>query len=208
MEPFFDRLLRSDELLSAVLILFLTPAFRMLWLLGTAVYNHVREFVWSKAERCEVEIGPFSIPDDRLGTLPEVAEIKCLTIRYGTDDYLERMASDQERFEGRTRLIVDTFRFPLDAETRTYRGTVSLRVHRRLGTQFKLFIEGKDDRQAESIRMLLSSLDGVEEVTRSDYGPRPKVWFLLRKFHIVSTYTGDAALRDEERIRNNFYFPV
>ena len=208
MQAFFERLVQSDELLSAVLILLCTPLFRILWLLGTGFYNHVREALWSKAERCDVEIGPFSIPDDRLDTLPEVAEVKCLTIRFGTDDYLERMASDQERFEGRTRLIVDSFQFPLDRQTRTYRGTVSLRVHRRLGTQFKLFIEANDDRQAESIRLLLASLEGVEEVTRSDYGPRPKVWFLLRQFHIVSTSTGDAKLRDEDRIRNNFYFPV
>ena len=207
-EAFLTRVVTSDELLAALLVLICTPLFRMLWLAGTSLYNHVRERLWSKIEPCAVEIGPFQIPEDRIGTLPDVAKINCLTIRFGADDYLERLASDQEKFEGRIRLTVDTFDFHIDRAARRYRGQIMLRVHRRLGTQFKLFIEAEDNRQAESIMLLLQSLEGVEEVTRSDYGPKPKVWFLLKQFHIVSTATGNARLRDEDAIRNNFYFPV
>lgn len=204
----FTRFTESDEIFAAILVLLLTPFVRFLWQAGYVAFNKFREWVGRKVEVCRVELGPFTIPIDRVQQMPESVTICCLTIRYGLDDYLEKMASEQEKFEGRTRLRVDRFEFTLDREARTYRGKLALRVHRRLGTQFKLFIEGEGNRQADSMMKLLESLDGIEEVTRSDYGKKPKVWFLLKQFHITNTIAGDVKLGTENRIRNNFYFPV
>lgn len=211
VKPPLDLLTRvwaSDEIVAALLVLVLTPFVRFLWLAGTVGFNHFREWAGQRVETCRIELGPFTIPLDRIEHMPGHVTVCCLTIRYGLDEYLERLASEQEKFEGRTRLRIDRFVFRLDREARTYRGKLAIRVHKRLGTQFKLFIEADGNRHAESIRKLLQSLEGVVEVARSDYGARPKVWFLLDQFHILDVTGGAASHRDEERIRNNFYFPV
>ena len=165
------RIWQSDEIVAGLMVLVLTPFVRFLWQAGSLAFNQFREWAGQRVEKCRIELGPFTIPVDRIDQMPAQVTICCLTIRYGVDEYLERLASEQEKFEGRTRLRIDRFVFRLDREARTYRGKLAIRVHKRLGTQFKLFIEADGNRHAESIIKLLESLDGVVEVTRSDYGP-------------------------------------
>jgi hypothetical protein len=196
----------SDEILAALLVLVLTPVVQILWLSGASAYQHFVEWRGRRIERCPIELGPVSIPRIK-ARLPESASINCLVIRYGSDAYLQQLASDQERFEGRLRLEVETFPLRLDRQNASYSGEIRLKVHRRLGTQFKLFFEVENGRAAARTARMLKKLESVAEVSISHYGGKPKVWFLLKRFHIV-TSTDGVRREGGPEIRNNFYFPV
>jgi|GEM_PF-3671970 len=73
----------------------------------------------------------------------ESIPIYCLVVRFGTDEYLRDMASDQERYEGRLRNRVIAVEPGSEV--------VSLPLHKRLGTQFKLYMAAPDPRTARSI---------------------------------------------------------
>src|SRR5688500_13870115 len=201
-----EWLTSSDEVLAALLVLALTPVIQILWLSGAAIFRHFVEWRGRRIERCPIKLGPVPMPRMKASS-PETAKVHCLLIRYGNDTYLQQLASDQEKFEGRLRLEVEAFDLKLDRETSAYSGEIRLKVHRRLGTQFKLFFEVADQRDAERTARMLGRLDGVLDVSISHYGPRPKVWFLLEQYHVV-TSTDGVRREGGREIRNNFYFPV
>ena len=96
-------------------------------------------------------------------------EERCLLVRYGADIYLERMASDSDKREGRLRNRVlpnrvsiipapswriwerlihwwkcrVLFYTPVQPDSNNIEGNFLLPVHQRLGTQFKLFFQIK-----------------------------------------------------------------
>lgn len=75
----------------------------------------------------------------------EKAIFKCLLIRFGTDSYIKDMASESEKHDGRLRneIIVGS----CDNGNLSY--TISL--HKRIGTQFKCYLELDTKEEIESI---------------------------------------------------------
>jgi hypothetical protein len=208
-EGMFSWVSRSDEAKTALLVLLLTPLLRFLWLGASTIYQYFLEWCGRRIEKCPINLGPVEVPPARVDRLPKEVPIYCLIIRYGSDAYLEKLASGQERFEGRTRYKVLKSKLRLDREKGSYSGIIKLKVHRRLGTQFKLFFEVESEKEARQYLDLLRRLSSlVEDASISHYGAKPKVWFLLKRFHIISV--GDDSVRRDGRpaIRNNFFFPV
>ena len=145
----------------------------------------MRYHLSSPLARCTVVIldSAGCIPD-ATGTGEGDYRLFCLLVRHGRDEYLEKMASDQERYEGRllNRVIRIT---DLSAAGLA---TFELPVHRRLGTQFKLFIEGRDGDTVDRLVGAPCFFDGDRDGN--------KIWFLHQGFPIVDT------LDDH---RNNYY---
>ncbi|MEQ6247452.1 hypothetical protein ABMC89_01030 [Sulfitobacter sp. HNIBRBA3233] len=133
----------------------------------------------------------------------EIAGLHLLFIRYGNDLYLRDLASDREKYHGRLRNKVKQIR--IDRETLGERPIkVPLRVHKRLGSQFKLFVEVNGD--PSPVVDYLESHDMISGVGvarrpfrgKHDTG-RSRVWFLLDQIDKVETVDG---------MTNNFVFPV
>lgn len=205
----FDWVVSSEEVVAGILVLLLTVVLRVLWLFTTTVYQAAAEYVGHRIERCRIDLGPLPVPAQRRDRLPDEVPIFCLIVRYGADEYLEKLASDQERYEGRLRLEILKSKLKLDRESCTYSGTVPLKVHRRLGTQFKLFFEVEDDAAAARYVAALEAMDDIiAEVSTSSYGPKTKVWFLLEKYHITNIVDSGVRREGKGPTRNNFYYPI
>lgn len=141
----------------------------------------------------------------------------CLVVRFGTDDYLSSLGSEQDRFEGRliNRVV------PVDLSGPDVK--LRIPVHSRLGTQFKLYILADTPANAGSLYDQLAAHDVSKLQTRADgsviYGqdmrrkilldPKPagrKIWFRLGAFgtqvskdQFPNNYFEASRIRDFER---------
>jgi hypothetical protein len=195
-------ILSSDEIVAALLVLLLTPVLRILWLGASSAYQHLREWRALRVERFTLELGPVPLSDPCPVRLPDEIPIHCLLIRYGTDSYIARMASDRERLEGRRRHEISHHKLVLDRRDGSYSSEIRLKVHRRLGTQFKLFIEARDLEVAKTYRDLLAGAPNVQDASISSYGAKPKVWLLLRQFQPTPALDHPGG-----NILNNYWWP-
>ncbi len=129
--------------LITVLITFLA---RVVWGATTVVAHHVRFHTSSVIVQCPMTIRlPDLTVDKTTRSLAEVA-VYCQIVRFGTDDYIQKMATTQERFEGRLQNKV----LPVQLSQREdgFEGGFLLPVHKRLGTQFRMFLTTCDHQQA------------------------------------------------------------
>ena len=205
----FDWALSSEEVVAGILVVLLTVLLRVIWLFTTTVYKAAAEYFDRRIERCRIDLGPLPVPPQRRDRLPRDVLIHCLLVRYGADEYLEKLASDQERYEGRLRLEISKAKLTLDRDSCTYSGTIPLKVHRRLGTQFKLFFEVDDERAAARyVEALGTMTETIAEVSTSGYGAKTRVWFLLERYHITDIVAPSSRSGGEGGNRNNYYFPV
>ena len=155
---------------------------RVVLLLWNLVSQPVRHVLSSKNTKCAVGFGP-------IHPLPVGCSLRCLFVRYGTDAYIERLASQQEKYEGRLRNRV----LPVEL---TPKGEVNyahfaIRVHKRLGTQFKLFINCPDEtRAADTAKHLRDLAFCIRNVDVVNVGGAWRVWFLLTNYGSVLTVEG------------------
>jgi hypothetical protein len=133
----------------------------------------------------------------------ELKELHLLFVRYGNDTYLKELASDQERYHGRLRNKVT--RIPIDRD-RVGKDPLKIKIklHKRLGTQFKFFVEVEGD--PNPVVTYLKSHDTISDVDtvnrpsrRTDSTPRSRIFFIVNRFDVVTTVEG---------FKNNFVFPV
>jgi len=150
-----------------------------------------------RTREIEIELSPLpEVPK-------EIKELYLLFIRYGNDTYLKELASDQERYHGRlrnkvTKIDVDAARIG-DGPIK-----VRLKIHKRLGTQFKFFIEVEGD--PKPVVEYLERHDTIEKIEvverpyrgKEDEG-RSRVFFVISRLQTVKTVDG---------FENNFIFPV
>lgn len=128
----------------------------------------------------------------------DIAGFYCLLVRYGTDEYLTKMASEQERFEGRQRLKLVPIRVAFNEEARAL-FTLKLPVHKSLGTQFKCFAEARSIEQVPIVVERLQKCEHASDVKQSDSYHRERVFFLLDQFIAIDTI--------QPGVRNNYIFP-
>jgi len=131
-----------------------------------------------------------------------ITSLNLLFIRYGNDTYLSSLASDQERYHGRLRNKVIRV-----AETPPKHGgpiKVKLRLHKRLGTQFKFFVDVTGD--PEAVVDYLESHETISGVSakqrpklNADEEPRHRIFFLIDRLDKTTTVDGH---------ENNFLYPV
>ena len=165
MGPLAD--LRWEEL--AALTAVAAALARVGWGAASLSIRWLRFRLDAPVKHCTTDAGPYA-------AIPADAPVKCLVVRYGRDDYLQTLASDQEKWEGRlqNRVLPTQKR----CEGDRCKATVRLPVHRRLGTQFKFFVEFTEgaaaDRLARSGQLRDASLSHTGDVWR--------VWFLTDRW--------------------------
>jgi len=140
--------------------------------------------------------------EPKTGIPENITSLNYLLIRYGNDTYLSTLASDQERHHGRLRnKIICVAENPSSALGSLM---VKLRLHKRLGTQFKFFVDvSGDPKQAIDY---LASHDTIEDVSCKERPkinakdpPRYRIFFLLNRLDKEKTVDGHI---------NNFLYPV
>ncbi len=131
-----------------------------------------------------------------------IDSLNYLFIRYGNDTYMQWLASDQDRHHGRLRnkIVCVTRKMPAPGAPITVR----MRVHKRLGTQFKFFVDVTGD--PEPVRDYLEAHASISDVSckqipGSGNGKpaRHRLFFLLDRLDSVKTIEG---------FSNNFVYPV
>jgi hypothetical protein len=168
-----------------------TAVARLVWSLTTYLLQAGRFYLSCRTQKHEMNFGPFkNVP-------PAIEGVYCQIVRYGTDQYIEKMASDQERYEGRLQNRV--YKLRTHRHGGEYVVRVSFPVHKRLGTQFKLFVRLKDASKADDVVKFLTGTNLLSGVNFSPYHSPPKVSFLVERFSKVQTVEG---------LTNNFYYPI
>lgn len=140
--------------------------------------------------------------EPKKGRPDNITALNLLLIRYGNDTYLSTLASDQERFHGRLRNKVIRVADGSTIDEKPIK--VKLRLHKRLGTQFKFFVDVTGD--PGPVIAYLESHDTVEDVSSKERPkrnpndvPRHRLFFLLKRFDTEKTVDGHT---------NNFLYPV
>ena len=203
----FDLVSNLDQLIDAVNELLLpevllstgvltaVAAFcgRMAWALASWVLRHIKQILSRTPKSHAVGLTKTKLPFE-----PSVIRPKCLIIRYGTDPYIEKMASDSERYDGRLLNKIIEIPFSQNADGST-NFTLKIPVHRRLGTQFKCFFEVTDEKKVPEVKEFLSACDTIlqPDISTSPFHNR-RIFFLLRDFAIVESVEG---------LKNNMCYP-
>jgi hypothetical protein len=120
-----------------------------------------------------------------------------LLVRYGSDDYLRGMAGEPDRQVGRPRYTTLPMKLAL---SRVGEVTLhwSLPVHRRMGSQFRCYIEVRPGGSSpEVLTGMLKHYDEIE-VLEPEVASPSRVYFLLKRFRVVTNAEG---------IRHNFVYP-
>lgn len=186
----FDWLLRATE--SAGVAAILIAVARVVWAAVGWLIRAVSFYLGRKTMRYGISFGPIdNVPK-------EIEGVYCQIVRFGTDLYIEKMASDQERYEGRLQNKVQRLR-----TTRNRDGMLivhfELPVHKRIGTQFKTFVRVRDPQALGRVEEFLLKQSFLSDVSVSEYQSPPKVSFTLNMFPTVETVEG---------LKNNFFYPV
>jgi len=112
-----------------------------------------------------------------------------LLIRYGSDDYLRTMAGETDRNVGRPRYSILPMKLSL-SPTGEVLLSFALPVHRRLGTQFRCFIDTrKGDMGPSVLTGMLKHYDEID-VIESEMPEPSRVYFTLKRFPVVTTAEG------------------
>ena len=142
-------------------------------------------------------LGRTLTPEEYKNVMEAITGFYCLVVRYGTDDYLQKLASDEERHEGRLRLKILPVQVKFD-ERGNAAFALRLPVHKRLGTQFKCFAMVKHVKDVNTVITMLNGCAHVKDVKQSDSQHKNRIYFSLDQFFMITTVDG---------IKNNFVFP-
>jgi len=120
-----------------------------------------------------------------------------IAARFGTEEYLERFASDEERAEGRWRLAITKISVRFDAKDNAFL-VLRIPVHKYLGTQFKCFVAVRSDGDEEKLERRLQNWEALlprcENIVDKTEPPEPnpigrggpqvhnRLYFLLSTF--------------------------
>ncbi|QFT93496.1 hypothetical protein FIU86_11645 [Roseovarius sp. THAF9] len=170
---------------------------------ASAVWTVVNRLVQAAYFQLSLRTREFEfILEPHSGVPQNITSLNLLLIRYGNDTYLSSLASDQERHHGRLRNTVIQLAEALPSKSAPI--SVKLRLHKRLGTQFKLFVEVTGDPAP-----VIDYLNGHETITGVTSKERPKlapqdpqrhrIFFLLDRLDKEKTVDGHV---------NNFIYPV
>ncbi len=122
----------------------------------------------------------------------------CLIIRYGTDSYIQHMASDRERQDGKlqNRKIKVPISLNPDGSANF---ELRIPIHGRLGTQFKCFVDITDEHKVSDVMNFLHGCPSIAEpeVSSSAFH-RTRIFFLLKDFAVLTAIDG---------LKNNMCFP-
>ena len=189
-----NTLLAPEVLLSAGVLTALAGFVgRVAWSGATVALGWLHGWHLRTVQRHTVALARKQLPFDH-----QILKPQCLIVRYGTDLYVEHLASDREKHDGRLqnrRIAVPITAHP-DGST-TFR--LRIPVHKRLGTQFKCFVDVQDPSKATEVLEFLSDCHSIVSPEHSSSPLYPKrIYFLLRAFDVVESI---------DKHKNNMCFP-
>jgi len=170
---------------------------RVTWFLTSEAGKRIERWHSWRREVYKVAFGRSITREKYLEASREIIGFFCLIVRYGSDDYLSRLGSDEERNIGRlqNKVVKINFEFDLDGNAHL---VLELPVHKRLGTQFKCFVEVREGGDAGRVKSILDNCDQVSDVTQSHSQQRSRFFFHVNTFSSVLTVEG---------VRNDMVFP-
>jgi hypothetical protein len=83
-----------------------------------------------------------------------------IAARFGTEEYLEKYASDEERAEGRWRLAITKMPVRFDGKGNAFL-LLKIPVHKFLGTQFKCFVAVRGDGDEEKLEQRMRNWEAL-----------------------------------------------
>jgi hypothetical protein len=83
-----------------------------------------------------------------------------IAARFGTEEYLEKFASDEERAEGRWRLAITKMPVRFDGKGNAFL-VMKIPVHKFLGTQFKCFVAVRSDGDEEILEQRVRNWEAL-----------------------------------------------
>jgi hypothetical protein len=83
-----------------------------------------------------------------------------IAARFGTEEYLEKFASDEERSEGRWRLAITKVPLRFDGKGNAFL-RLKIPVHKFLGTQFKCFVAVRSDGDEEKLEARMQTWEAL-----------------------------------------------
>ena len=110
----------------------------------------------------------------------------CLFLRFGADDYLVHLASNEEREIGRLRFEKRDMRLLFDRQSGSAYFDFTMPVHYRLGAQFKCYMDDNSQGKLKSIKETISAWKNIKSI---DPSGKPKVnrwWILFDTFACLS----------------------
>jgi hypothetical protein len=182
-------------------------------LIGSAVVTTVINVTWfvvssslnaiARRARLRVQLHEFALGrgitrQEYEDLSKNISAFYCLLVRYGTDDYMMKLANDGERFEGRQQLKLFRIEATFDKSGLAV-FKLRLPIHKTLGTQFKCFVEARTLEHAPAALAALKKCDRASDVKQSDSYHRTRIYFLLDQFMIIDTVNAG--------IQNNYIFP-
>lgn len=169
---------------------------RISWTFASWIIRVMEEKLSEKPRVIEIVVSKSDGVFDPTKTSP-----KCLIVRYGSDQYIERMASDSERYAGRLRNEIINIEISREVETTAINFILKLPVHQRLGTQFKCFVDVLDESRLQPTVDFLNTAENIIDVSPSA-GPNgnTRIFFLLK-------IPGCAVVKTVEGYENNMCFP-
>jgi hypothetical protein len=176
----------------------LTVLINLVWFVTSGVLTWITRRLKVRVKSHNFILGEGITRVDYENFAREVSGFYCLLVRHGTDDYISRMANDQERFEGRQQLKVHQVSVSFDSQNLAI-FEITLPIHKSLGTQFKCFVAARSIDRVPAIIATLEKCEHVSDVKQSDSYHRDRVYFLLDRFFVVDTITAG--------VRNNYIFP-
>jgi hypothetical protein len=176
-----------------------TAVGRVIWAVSSFIVRWIGYWLSTKVKQVPLHLGPYPNAN-------EIVSARCLIIRYGSDDYLTELASPQDQWIGRLRNRALTMASKVDGRTHQLSASVMIPVHRRLGTQFKCFVDFKTEAGAIHFAKNSELIWTNSEPAGETFGPHragTRVWFLVPG--IPSTRVGGSA--GSGQIRNNILLP-
>lgn len=189
-----ESLLTPEALLSTgVITTVASVTGKVAWSAASSGLNQLRSWQLRSLQKHTIALARAQLPFEH-----QILRPRCLIIRYGTDNYIERLSSDRERHDGRLQnRLID---IPITTHTDGSVGfELRIPVHKRLGTQFKCFVDVMDNKSTAAV---LNFLAECQNIASPDLSSSPlhkdRIYFLLSSFATVQSIDGH---------QNNMCFP-
>jgi hypothetical protein len=166
-----------------------TALINAVWFVVSTALLRLQHWWNAKNTVCSIALSR-SVSKEKYDNIKDVINgFHCLLVRYGTDQYVSSMASDQEKYEGRLKNKV----LPIDVNFDKNGNpslTLNLPVHKRIGTQFKCFVSAKDDSGIPAVETFLKDCDRINGISVSHGVKSNRIYFLLERFGVAKTIDG------------------
>ena len=140
----------------------LTAIVNLTWLFMRSIRRRLR---W-RTKTFRVSLGPRAAGDvtiDRANwheLSRSIHGFYVIAARFGTEEYLEKFASDEERAEGRWRLAITKVPVRFDGKGSAFL-VLKIPVHKFLGTQFKCFVAVRSDGDEEKLERRMRNWEAL-----------------------------------------------